>query len=127
MNQRGSASITVVAGVIALMIIALALVDLGVFFIARARAQTAADAAALAAAAEAIPGSGRQPSEQARFFAQRNGGRLLRCRCLPGAGDVVVEVAVPADFTILGALGARDVTARARAAIELNRGDPRAD
>lgn len=77
--------------------------DLGRASTARTRAQTAADAAALAAVAEVAPfGAGRQ-EELAREYAEENGGRLVECRCVAGASAVQVTVA----------LGAIEATARA--------------
>ncbi len=56
------------------------------------RAQTAADAAALAAVAESGPyGAGAHEREAARFAAA-NGARLVECRCEPGATAVQVRV-----------------------------------
>lgn len=70
--------------------------DLGRASTARARAQTAADAAALAAVAEVSPfGSGRQ-ADVARAYAKDNGGRLIECRCVSGASAVQVTVALDA-------------------------------
>jgi hypothetical protein len=60
----------------------------------RSRAQTAADAAALAAIAESTP-SGRGVYEyEARRFAELNGAELKSCLCYPGATAVQVEVEV---------------------------------
>ena len=57
---------------------------------AKARAQTAADAAALAAVAESAP-YGRNLQEQvARRYAEANGARLVRCLCAPGTTAVQV-------------------------------------
>lgn len=73
----------------------------------RVRAQTAADAAALAAVAESAPhGTGRS-EEQARRFAELNGARLIDCTCALGATAVQVEVAVD------------DVVAEARAVLDV--------
>jgi Flp pilus assembly protein TadG len=72
----------------------------------KARAQLAADAAALAAVAEAGPYGDGLPEYQARAFAEANGARLLECRCEPSATAAQVEVAVG------------DVIARARAVID---------
>jgi hypothetical protein len=60
-----------------------------------ARAQIAADAAALAAAAEWAPGGGTRPEEAARRYAELNGARLIRCICPPigNAAQVQVEIA----------------------------------
>ena len=77
--------------------------DLGRASTARTRAQTAADAAALAAVAEVSPfGAGRQ-KEIAREYAEENEARLIECRCVPGASAVQVTVA----------LGSVEATARA--------------
>ena len=73
---------------------------------ARMQAQTAADAAALAAVAESAP-YGRGAHElQARRYAALNGASLVECLCTAGATAVQVEVAV------------EGVSARARAVIE---------
>jgi D-alanyl-D-alanine carboxypeptidase/Putative Flp pilus-assembly TadE/G-like len=58
-----------------------------------ARAQAAADAAALAAVAESGPYGRGAPRTQAARFAEANGGRLQRCWCYPGATSAQVEVA----------------------------------
>lgn len=60
----------------------------------RARAQTAADAAALAAVAESGPYGGASPEEVARYYAGRNGAQLLECHCEPGANVMQVRVAI---------------------------------
>lgn len=60
----------------------------------RARAQTAADAAALAAAAETAPYGSLRPEDAARSLARRNGAQLTACRCRPGGrwAEVTVEL-----------------------------------
>jgi hypothetical protein len=73
---------------------------------ARARAQLAADSAALAAVAEAAPYGTNDPEGAAVDFAEANGARLLRCTCEPGGTAAVVEVSVDG------------VTAQARAVID---------
>ena len=80
--------------------------DVGQASYLKARAQLAADAAALAAVAEAGPYGSGLPSFQARIFAEANGARLLECRCEPSATAAQVEVAVG------------DVIARARAVMD---------
>lgn len=90
-----------VASVLATLTVAFAtfLSDVGRVAVTRARAQTAADAAALAAAAEsAAPGSGA-PVAAARAFAARNGARVTACDCAPleHGAQVTVEIdGVPA-------------------------------
>lgn len=61
---------------------------------ADSHAQAAADAAALAAIAESLPGGGARPQLEALRFATANGARLLACLCVPGATAVQVTVAV---------------------------------
>jgi D-alanyl-D-alanine carboxypeptidase len=61
---------------------------------ARAHAQMAADASALAAIAESAPFGSLDPQEQAHAYAQVNGATLQACRCEPGATAVQVEVSV---------------------------------
>jgi hypothetical protein len=73
-----------------------------------ARAQLAADAAALAAAAEAAPYGSGKPRVEAARFARRNGARLISCTCEPGATAVEVAVAV------------EDVIGRARAVLDVD-------
>lgn len=82
------------------------LVDLGAMSARRAHAQTAADAAALAAVAESAPFGGGAPALEARRFALANGATLIDCIC--DAGSDAAEVLV--------AIG--DVRARARAVID---------
>lgn len=61
---------------------------------ARARAQTAADAAALAAVAESSPSGEGRPVDAAADYAERNGGRLVKCYCETGATAMQVIVSV---------------------------------
>jgi D-alanyl-D-alanine carboxypeptidase/Putative Flp pilus-assembly TadE/G-like len=75
----------------------------------RARAQTAADAAALAAVYESGPYGIANPEPIAREYAQLNGARLLECDCAAGASEMEVEVAFGG------------FTARARAIIEVDK------
>ena len=72
----------------------------------RMRAQTAADAAALAAVAEGTPHGSGEPYELARRYAELNGARLVDCTCERGAAAVQVEVAVD------------DIVAEARAELD---------
>ncbi len=80
----------------------------------RARAQTAADAAALAAALESAPGGGGRPEGQAKSYARDNGAVLTSCDCSPGAAEAIVEVAVG------------EVTATARAVFDASSLSPQA-
>ena len=60
----------------------------------KGRAQTAADAAALAAIAESGPYGRGDPELQARTFASANGARLVRCLCDQGATAMQVTVSL---------------------------------
>jgi len=92
-RDRGQATPLVAAVVVFAAIVALALVRAGHVAVDGARARTAADAAALAGAAEGRPA--------ASHLAAANGGHLVAYRAL--GDDVLVEVDVGG------------VTARARA------------
>lgn len=102
------------------MVIIAGLGDLAIFFVARAKAQTAADAAALAAASELVPGLGKDPSGQAVQFAQANGAQLRECVCRFGSKAAQVRVAVEVQFILARALGVQEVGARARAEVDLS-------
>jgi secretion/DNA translocation related TadE-like protein len=69
---------------------------LGGAIVARARADTAADAAALAAAGQVALGRGAGAAEQAaRETAAANDGRLVSCECEGPVVEVVVTVVAP--------------------------------
>ncbi|MCA1830198.1 MAG: hypothetical protein LC663_01585, partial [Actinobacteria bacterium] len=78
---------------------------------ARARAQSAADAAALAAATAQVPAFSdgtTMPEDVARAEAERNGGRLDRCDCSMGGARATVDVSVDAHPVFIRAwFGAR--------------------
>lgn len=126
--DAGSVSVAIIAGTAFVMVIMLGLVDLSIFFVARARAQTAADASALAAAGELLPQTargGRNESaaeEQAGRFASANQARLLFCDCRRGQ-SVTVVVAIPVRFVMISPVAPREVKARARAQIDLKNPD----
>lgn len=92
--------------------------DVGVALVARAHAQQAADAAALAAAQELALPSGRAPAAVAADFAARNDARLVACVCAPGTEQAVTTVTVEVSRWLLFA-GSHTVTARARAVVDV--------
>jgi hypothetical protein len=109
--------VTVLVGSVATILILLSagfLRDLHAATIARLRAQTAADAAALAAASEAAPYGVGAPGALAREYAEANGGRMLSCDCALGAAMAQVTVSF------------NGVIARARAEYDPRRLRPRA-
>ena len=116
-GERGSASIVAAAIVAMATVLALGTADLARVLIAETRAQTAADAAALAAAQELAIPSGLDPAEVAAEYVARNGGELLECACARGALEATVRVRLDAGTLFL--LGERRaVEAEARAVID---------
>ncbi|TKJ31952.1 Rv3654c family TadE-like protein [Blastococcus sp. CCUG 61487] len=109
-DERGSATVWVLALAGVLAAVGLALVVLAGAVVARHRAGAAADLAALAAAGRAVRGD-EDPCATAARIAAANGARLEECALEPGAA-VLVQVGVPVE---LGPVGERRATARARA------------
>ena len=117
-GQRGSVSVLLAASILVVLVLVLGVTDLGRVLIARSKARTAADAAALAAADELALPTGADPAQLAADYAARNGADLTACTCAVETfeADVMVQV------TIGGLLlfpGARVVVARARAVVDL--------
>ena len=83
---------------------------------ARSKARTAADAAALAAAQELALPSGLLPADVAADYAGRNGAALTACTCEPETVEAIVEVRVDVDGLLL-VPGPRSLVARARAVV----------
>jgi len=121
MNDRGHGergSVTVVAaGLLAVcVLLAMASADVTRVLMAEDRAQTAADAAALAAAEALVSPSGGDPHAVASEYAAANGGALVSCTCAPGTAEAIVETAVPpGPLLLLGTPGT--ITRRARAVV----------
>jgi secretion/DNA translocation related TadE-like protein len=115
-SEEGSVTIVAAGTIVLAAVLVLVCVDLFRALDARARAQTAADAAALAAAQQlVVPGTG-SPEEKAAEYASRNGASLLSCSCQPGSLEAVVSVEVPVRLVFLAP--ARRVTASARAVVD---------
>ncbi len=74
--------------------LAMVAVDAAEIATLRARAQAAADAAALAAVAESSPIGRNLQTQVARTYAERNGAELLECICDAGSTAVQVRVSV---------------------------------
>ena len=119
-RETGAISILVATGALLMTLFALAAADLGSLLYARARAQTAADAAALAAIVRQAPilEQGDDPEAAARETAERNGATLVSCHCSVGSmtATVIVELAPRASF-VEGWSG-RVVRATARAELD---------
>jgi DNA topoisomerase-1 len=117
-SERGSASIVVAAILWVVLVLAAGAGDLARVVVSASRAQTAADAAALAAARELAVPSQVEPATAAAEYAARNGATLLECTCLPGTFEAVVLVGVPVG-TLLLSPDDHVATARARAVVEV--------
>ncbi len=110
-GERGTITV-VAAGLVAVLLLAAVIaVDVGMLSVARSRAQTAADLAALAAV---TPGKA-PPDRIAADLAKANGARVTVCDC--DAGEATVTVAVPVRLLPAGQV---DVPARARAVRPVN-------
>ena len=117
--DRGSVTVVSAAVMAALVVLAMGASDVARVLHAASRAQTAADAAALAAAqALAIDEPGPEPTELAGEYAARNGAALETCACDPGTFEASVTVRLPVGDLFLVA-GDRTVRAEARAQVDL--------
>jgi hypothetical protein len=97
---------------------AIAVIDLGGYLAAAARAQALADAVALAAvSADHEASHGAHPVREADRIARAGGGQLIACACIAGTGHADVSVSVPVPGLVLPTLGASRVTAEATAAL----------
>lgn len=95
-TERGGSSVVVLGVFVVGMVMVMGAAHVGAALLGRARAQTAADAAALAAAdAIALGKSTDQARRDAAATAAENGARLASCRCSGPRVLVAVELAVP--------------------------------
>jgi len=94
--QRGATTIVMIAVLVLGMALTLGAARVGAALVGRARAQTAADAAALAAADTiALGGDAERAHADAASIADANGARLESCACAPPRLTVTVAVDVP--------------------------------
>lgn len=115
MNEDGfgAAILLVLLALVALVCVASA--DAANVLLSRARAQTAADAAALAAAAAEWPFLHEgDPADAARAQAIANGAQLESCVCPVRGSSAIVVVSVPTSIRMLG-VAPRRVSAGAEA------------
>lgn len=119
-RQAGSISIVLGIGSLTFLLFALAVADLGSMLFTRARAQAAADAAALAAIVQQAPvlGQGDDPEGAARAAAAANGAALVSCTCRVGETTATVEVSIVPRIAFVPAWQERVVRARARAELD---------
>jgi Flp pilus assembly protein TadG len=113
-------SILVATTALLMSLFALAAADLGAMLYTRARAQTAADAAALAAVVEQAPilGQGDDPDGAAREAAERNGATLVSCGCAVGDTTATVTVEIVSRVVFVEGWAGRSVRATAHAELD---------
>ena len=126
--SREAGSITVIAAgvMVVLAVMALATADVARALLVAARAQNAADAAALAAVQEQAEPTGTPPADVAGRFAVANGATLVACDCPADGTGATVTVRMPVDGLLLLRPG-RTVTATARAELDLPGSSPNPD
>lgn len=119
MRDDGLVSVLMLSLLALAALLCLAVADAANVLIARARAQTAADAAALAAAGVQwrVAGTG-DPSAAAQAIAESNGARLDACACDVRDETAVVTVSVATHIRMLGVAPGR-VTATATAHVDI--------
>jgi secretion/DNA translocation related TadE-like protein len=93
-REGGSVSVVVAALVAMILVLGLGAADLAKALVAVSRAQSAADAAALAAAQELALPAGRA-ADVAAEYAALNGAELIECRCQAGTPEATVLVRLP--------------------------------
>lgn len=117
-DERGSVTVVAVGMLVLLFVLVMGSADVAKTLAAVGRAQTAADAAALAAAQEQVAPTGPGPAALAGQYAASNGGSLVSCQCPPDGTEAVVAVEVPVGRTLFLA-GIDHVTVSARAVVDL--------
>lgn len=114
-DQRGNASALIVAIVVILGACCIGIGRVGAAVVVQARAENAADAAALAAADALALGATPSGAEAAAHkWARANDATLVRCDCRGSAAEVEVEVAPVGGLSKPG-------RARARAEVDFSR------
>lgn len=106
-SDRGAATIVMVAIVGLVAVVGVGTAGVGVLFAAREQANTAAEAAALAAAVATYPpAASEQPGLLARSMAWTNGASLVSCHCRVNTSldrrRVTVITVVETDVPVLG-------------------------
>ena len=117
-DEDGSVSVVVAAVILLALVLSLGVADVARALVARSHARTAADAAALAVAQELLLPTGVDPAEVAARYATLNGAELTRCDCEVGTLEATVGVAMVVEGFLLIS-GARTVTARSRAIVDV--------
>ena len=122
MNDDGVVSVLMMSLLALAALMCLAVADAANVLLARARAQTAADAAALAAAAVQwrVSASSGDPVVRAQQIAEANGAELESCECALRDDTAVVTVSIATRIRMLGVAPGR-VTASATARVDVGR------
>ena len=103
-RDRGAVTVLMLAVLVFGLVLTVGVSRLGVALVGRARADTAADAAALAAADALALGKGSAAAvDAARAAAASNGAQLVSCECAGSTADVVVDL----DLGVLGSARGR--------------------
>jgi secretion/DNA translocation related TadE-like protein len=121
-NERGFASVMLVSLLALAALLCLVTADAANVLVSRSRAQSAADAAALAAATAEWPFTGEKqtPEQAATDAAQANGATLVSCTCPLRGPTAHVEVQVPTRIRMLGVAPSK-VNATAEAKLDIDR------
>ena len=117
-DDRGAVALVLLAGALVVVLVTLAVVAAGQHLVGYARAQTAADAAALAAAPVTFRpfGASGTARHEAALLAAANGATLVACRCPedPSWESRTVTVTVRVDHRVI-LFGLRHAEASSRA------------
>jgi hypothetical protein len=119
-NDDGFASAIMLALLALAALMCLATADAANVLLARARGQTAADAAALAAVAAQLEPGDEKPEEAASAAATANGAVLEECDCPAHGGRAAVVVSIATRVHILG-VAPSQIQRRAEASLDLGR------
>jgi hypothetical protein len=117
-GEAGLATVTLPMLVWVATLVAIVAIDVAAYLVAASRAQSMADAAALAAVAADIPGQGaRTATAEAERVVAAGGGRLESCDCRGGREHARVTVSVEIPGLVIPSLGAGRVAADAQAVL----------
>jgi secretion/DNA translocation related TadE-like protein len=101
--ERGAVTVLMLAVLVVGLVMATGAARLGGALVGRARAESAADASALAAADRLALGDGSAAARAAAgATAESNDARLMSCDCSGTTAEVVVEVDLPAWGAVFG-------------------------
>ncbi len=113
-DEQGVATLALPLLVWATLLVAIVLIDAAAYLVAAARAQTAADGAALAAVSADL--TNRSPNAAALRVTQASAADLESCSCRRGSSEMTTEVSVAVEGLVIPTLGAARVSATSRAA-----------